>query len=116
MIIIISTLEVEQILNRALIIQTNDQDTNFGNPKRRQNRIATLDGKSVLQDRGYSNTDLTFKITASEFIQEDFDALRYLLESFPEVRISTRIGSFIGTMSNLSDENANFDFLVTKND
>ena len=114
--IIITTLENDAILLGPIVIKTNEDDTNYGQAKRRQNRIATLDGGSILQDRGYSNTDLTFRITAAKYEEQKFDDLRYLVESYPEVRISTRIGSFIGTIRNLSDKNANFDFLVTAND
>ncbi len=114
--IVLSTLETESVLGQALLINTNEEDTNFGNASRRQTRVATLDGGSVLQDRGFSNSDLTFVISAKEFSEGVFESLRYLVESFPEVRISTRIGSFIGTIRNLSDEDASFDFWVTSND
>jgi hypothetical protein len=115
-IIIITTLEVDAILPGQLLIKTLASETEFGTSSRRQNRIATLDGKAILQDRGYSNTDLTFRISASKFNADQFDTLRYLLESYPEVRISTRIGSFIGSIKNLVDADSKFDFLVTRND
>ncbi len=116
MIIIITTLEVDEIVNVPLVIKTNEDDTDYGQATRRQNRIATLDGGAILQDRGYSNTDLDFTITASSYGKDIFDALRYLIESYPEVRMSTRIGSFVGTLRNLSDEDAKFDFQVTTDD
>ncbi len=125
--IILTTLEIDVIVPEALIIQTNEDDSNYGEASRRQNRVATLDGGSVLQDRSYSDTDLTFKITAEKYIEAQFNALQYLLEKIqevpegsgnftPEVRISTRIGSFIGTISKLSVKDASFDFLVTQDD
>jgi len=114
--IIITTLEIDAIVPEALMIIVNEDNTDYGESSRRQNRIATLDGGSVLQDRGYSNTDLTFSIEAQSYTETEFDALRYLIESYPEVRMSTRLGSFLGTLTNLSDEDASFDFLVTSDD
>lgn len=97
-----------------IVIDESEDDTNFGDTSRRQNRIATLDGGSTLQDRGYSNSDLTFSIVAKSYNQDKFSRLRDFIENFPEVRLDCRIGSFIGSLKNLDDKNADFTFLVVR--
>ena len=100
-------------INGAIEFEEDQALTNFGKKSRRQNRIATLDGGAVLQDRGFSVSDLTFKITAKVFTDEVFDRLRSTIVTEPEVRLSCREGIFIGAIKNLSFEDKRFEFLVT---
>lgn len=98
----------------ALTLQENEQKTSFGKASRRQNRVPTLDGLSVLQDRGYSPSDLTFNIVVKKYLQPDFDRLRSFIEAEPLVRMSCRLGDFVGTLSSLDDESSSFNFLVIR--
>lgn len=100
----------------ALTLQEDKQKTTFGKASRRQNRIATLDGSSVLQDRNYSVSDLTFNIVVKKYVQTEFDRLRNFIETEPETRMSCRLGTFVGTLSSLSDEGGSFSFLVLRRD
>jgi len=51
----------------ALTLQEDPAETNFGVDKRGQNRVPTLDCSSVLQDRGYSVSDLPFKVVVKNY-------------------------------------------------
>lgn len=112
--IVISNLDFD--VDGALVIEEDPQRSDFGTASRRQNRVATLDGNSVLQDRGYSNSDLTFTIVAKSFTDESFRRLRSLLESYPVVRFSCRLGSFTGSLRDLVEADSKFKFLVVTND
>ncbi len=111
--IVITSIELDA--EGAIHIDENPAESDFGKVTRRQNRVATLDGGSVLQDRGYSNTDLTFAITAKKYT-DDFSRLRDMIQTQSEVRLSCRVGTFIGTLSGLVEADVSFDFLVTAND
>lgn len=97
----------------AIVIHEDSANTDFGEVTRRQTRVATLDGGAVLQDRGYSDTDLTFSIAAKEYSKTEFDRIRQFINDYPEVRLSCRIGTFIGALTDLVDADADFKFLVT---
>ena len=112
--IIISPIDFD--VDGALIIEENPQSSDFGTSTRRQNRIATLDGNSSLQDRGFSSSDLTFTLAAKKYNEEDFSRLRSFLETYPLVRFSCRLGSFKGSLSDLDDSKSRFKFLVVSND
>jgi len=112
--VIISSISVD--VRGAIEFQEQQSDSDFGSKSRRQNRIATLDGGSVLQDRGYSDTDLTFTIVPKQFTEELFARLSEAVETTPKQRIACREGSFVGTISNLTDTDSGFSFLVTDDD
>lgn len=99
----------------AISFEESPQDTNFGTKVRRQNRIATLDGGIVLQDRGFSIADVTYRITVRDFTEDLFNRLSEFVETQSQVRLTSREGTVIGSIANLSSANANFQFLVTGN-
>lgn len=110
MIIFLSAIEFD--IEGPIEVKIQESDSSFGNASRRQNRIATLDGLAVLQDRGYSDADRTFNLTAQLNDTEIFSRIRTFLESYALVRISCRIGCFLGAISNLNEEDGSFSFLV----
>ena len=97
----------------AVSFNEDEDGSDFGKKSRRGNRIATLDGGSVTQDRGYSVTDLTFKITAEIYEEEIFKRISLLLENNTLTRISCREGVFIGIIKDLSDKSKSFSFFVS---
>lgn len=97
----------------AIEFDEDQEDTNFGTKARRGNRIATLDGGAVTQDRGYTNSDLTFNIVAGEYSEIVFERLSFILENNPLVRLSCREGVFVGIIKDLSSKNKSFVFLVS---
>lgn len=90
------------------------QDTNYGPRARRQNRIATLDGSSAVQDRGFSVSDLTFRISVQSFGPDTFQRLNRIIENVGQPLIVCREGVFYGLISNLNVTAGTFQFLVTR--
>jgi hypothetical protein len=111
----ITVSKIEYDIDGSILIDENIAKTTYGSNSRRQNRVGTLDGGTILQDRGYAVGDMTFNITAKRYIQADFDRLQDLLTSQPVVRLSCREGTFIGTLKSLDSTNKKFDFLVIEN-
>lgn len=109
----ISVSSIDFDVDGLISFEEDKQETNYGRKSRRGNRIATLDGGSVVQDRGYSDSDLTFQITVKVYKQVIFDRLSVLLETTSLHRISTREGVFIGQITNLDNEKKRFNFDVS---
>ncbi len=108
--IVISSIEFD--IRGAVILFEDEANTTFGTKSRRQNRIATLDGGSVLFDRSYSVSDLDFNITVKQFTANVFDRLNEMVENNPTVRMTNIAGDFIGSIRNLVDADRTFSFRV----
>jgi len=112
----ISVSSIEFDVDGAIIFEEDIQNTNYGKLSRRGNRIATLDGSAIMQDRGFSISDLKFKITVRTYSKIAFSRLKTLLEQSSLQRISTKEGVFIGRLKNISEENNRFGFEVLERD
>lgn len=75
-------------------------DSDVGAITRRVNRVATLDGGAVVNDSGYSPADRTFKI---RWRADDasYQSASRLVRLYPQLRVTTDEGVFIGAPSNL---------------
>ncbi len=69
---------------------------------RRCSRVATLDGKAIVVDMGYSPSDLTYRVKTKDDL---FDWFFYLCKTYSSIRISTRAGAFKGTPARCKFEN-----------
>ena len=108
----ISITSVEFDIEGAIEFEENKSKTKYGTPSRRGNRVATLDGGAVLQDRGYSNSDLDFSITALAYSEAVFSRLKELMVLSPIQRISTRNGVYLGRIKDINSETFKFNFEV----
>ena len=99
----------------TLSLQINQERSNFGITSRRQNNVATLDGGSVLQDRGFSVSDTTYRITLQNATYDDMLRLESMQQSYPTVRFTSERGAVIGSISGLDFQRTSFRFLVVEN-
>ena len=111
--IAISTLTYD--IDGHLILHVNP-DTDFGKMTRRHTRTATLDGESVITDLGYAWSDMTFNINVSRITNEELDQLKYLIQAYPVLLISTKEGCFEGALDSLDSRiyPISFNFLPLK--
>ena len=65
---------------------------------RRVTRTATLDGNSVLEDRGYTAADGTLSIILRVRSMADQERLVRLIRIYPVLRLSTHYGAFRGVV------------------
>ncbi len=70
-------------------------DSETGAVARRVNRVQTLDGGAVVNDSGHSPADRTFRIRWRAD-DDSYAAAARLVRLYPELRVSTRDGYFIG--------------------
>ena len=73
--------------------------SNVNEISRRVNRVATLDGGAVVNDRGYSAGDRTFRILWDLRSSADYDAVRRLLVFHGLLTVACRDGVFRATPS-----------------
>ena len=76
--------------------------TDLGETRRRMNRIATLDGGAVVNDSGYSPSDLTLVIRWRATRQERDKAER-MVQLYPALTVATRKGVFDAAVQSLTD-------------
>lgn len=71
-------------------------DSDMSGVSRRINRVATLDGGSVLNDRGHAPSDRTFAIRWRIRERAEMDAVKRLVRLHGRVRVANREGVFMG--------------------
>ena len=98
----------------GLVALDRTHSSDSGPLTRRGGRAATLDGGAEILDLGYSDADRTFSVTARQQTREAFDAVAYLLRSYPLLLLSCEYGLFYGALRDLRRSGADivFDFLV----
>lgn len=99
-------------LQGYMVLDTAPQ-TNFGTLSRRATRTATLDGGSSSTDLGFSWTDSVFKIVLAKLNDADLDNLKYLVQTYPLLVMSTKEGLFEGIISALSTKNYPVEFIFS---
>jgi hypothetical protein len=65
-----------------------------GEVRRRVNRVATLDGGSVVNDGGFADADRTLDLTWQPTSSATEAAVEYLVRTYAQVNVSTRAGFF----------------------
>lgn len=86
--------------------------SDLGSVSRRVNRVATLDGGSVSNDRGHTASDRTFRISWRIRSRDEYDAVQRLLQVHGRVRIATREGVFEGVPDELSKSDGEGDLTI----
>lgn len=69
------------------------QESNFSTLGRRANKVATLDGGVAINDFGFTHADRDFQILLRPTPEQD-SALRYIVENYGQVYVSTGEGFF----------------------
>lgn len=72
-----------------------DPNTSFGTPRRRMNRVATLDGGAVFNDAGYSEADRTIKLVWPVTSAETEAAIERLVTLYAQLHVSTPRGFYL---------------------
>jgi hypothetical protein len=100
MIINISSIQFDPLGNIQLDILEDQSD--FGETRRRVNRISTLDGGAVFNDFGFSEADKTFTLVWNLESREQARLVKRLIILNSFVRISTPDGVFVCAPENFS--------------
>lgn len=79
-------------------------NTNFGNLTRRVNRTKTLDGSSVINDKGYTDADRTFDVYITDPSEDVVDNIRRMFKAYPLMIVATREGVFEVAPNALDDD------------
>jgi len=83
-----------QISSSYMIVLQEDPDgSKLDRFSRRVSRVATLDGGSVVNDSGYSDTDRTLIIEA-EITEAQKASLEYMIENYSLWNVSSKTGFF----------------------
>ena len=80
-------------LDGVVSIEVAPQDADFGETRRRMNRVATLDGGVAVNDFGHSEGDRTISLEWAATQQEEATVTR-MVKLYPRLRLSCRIGFF----------------------
>lgn len=68
-------------------------DSTFSTLGRRTNKVATLDGGVAINDFGFTHADRDFQVLVKPTPEQDA-ALRYIVENYGQVYVSTKEGFF----------------------
>jgi hypothetical protein len=84
--------------------------------RRRNNRIATLDGDAAFNDFGYSEADRTFDVQWTTSDQDQVETIRRMAKTYSRVIVSTNEGCYIGAPGqfNFNNGSAQIQILVEK--
>jgi len=72
--------------------------SNFGNQRRRMNRVATLDGGVVFNDFGYAEGDRTITLAWTVTDPAIEAAVARLVQLYARVRVATPAGLFLAAL------------------
>lgn len=72
---------------------------------RRMNKVATLDGGSVIVDGGYAESDRTLSFEFTDLATQDRDALWFMFRTESLVYLSCPEGVFSGMLETVNIEN-----------
>lgn len=78
--------------------------TDLGSITRRVNRSQTLDGGAVVNDTGYWAQDRTFRIRWRIRGKEELDQIRRLVQTYPQLIVSTQEGCFTAAPAQIKNE------------
>jgi len=78
--------------------------TDLGETRRRNSRIATLDGGVVVNDSGYSQGDRTI-VVRWRARGDELRKVDRLVQSYPALTVATRIGVFDAAVQSLTTRN-----------
>ena len=70
-------------------------DTSIGETRRRVNRVATLDGGAVLNDRGYSEADRTIELQWRPTSATTEAAVDRLVQTYTRLCVAVRAGCYL---------------------
>jgi len=93
----------------SMVLKVEDPD--FGEFKRRGNRVATLDGGAAVNDFGYSDSDLQFKLRWMPTADED-SAIRRIIRLHPRIRFSAPQGCFEAAIGSYSVVNGSANLII----
>jgi hypothetical protein len=93
--------QVFDLLGAVLLVRT-DAESETSAVGRRVSRTATLDGGAVITDGGCAPADKTLKVVAQQIDEATFAAVKYLVENYSQIMVSTRDGLFVGALENLT--------------
>jgi len=94
------------------IVINESPDTLYPQLTRRVTRTATLDGKSSINDMGYSDSDGAYVVRLNDSSLKD--NLESLIKSYPLLYLSTIHGCFSGVIKtmDMSKNTPEFTFLI----
>jgi hypothetical protein len=92
--------QVFDLAGAVLLARTQESET--AEVSRRVSRTATLDGGAVVTDGGCSPADKTLRVVAQQIDEETFLAVKYLVENYSQIMVSTRDGIFLGAPDKLT--------------
>ena len=94
-----------QISSSYGVVFEEDRDgSNLERLSRRVSRIATLDGASVVNDSGYSDTDRTLVVEA-EITEAQKATLEYMIKAYSRLNVASRAGFFSCALRNMGVDN-----------
>lgn len=84
--------------------------------ERRNSRVATLDGRAVINDFGYSDADRTLDIRWRVESEAQLDMIRRLVKAYSRLVVGTDEGCFIGAPGpfSVSNDQAQLQIMVEK--
>lgn len=101
-------------IDGVVLLNYIDSGADLFTVDRRVSRTATLDGGSIIDDLGFSDTDRTLSITANNVTKEQSIRLSYILRNYTLITIATDEAIFLCAPSSYSysDGQASFVALV----
>ena len=78
----------------VVILDVNEQ-SNFGELRRRMNRVATLDGGAVFNDFGYSEADRSINLVWDVTNPADEAIVAHLISTYATLHVVTPSGLFL---------------------
>lgn len=85
-------------LKGSIILRGYEKSSTLIDLSRRITRTATLDGGVDIEDRGLSHGDRTLTVSIKNISKESAGTLKYLIENYAEVRVSTNEGCFLAVI------------------
>ena len=87
-----------------------------GDTSRRVNRVATLDGGSVFNDFGHSESDKTIRVVFKPESRDQETLVRRLVETYSQIQAATEDGVFLAAPQTFTttDTSATLTLLVVR--
>jgi len=108
----ISITAIEADLNGFVVLKQDDMTPDsmqtIYNMTRRGSRVKTLDNKSVLVDCGITSSDLIINIIIQHKAMEKAFIVRELMFNYGIVNISTRLGVFQASITNITQTESGY--------
>lgn len=86
-------------LNGAIQFPRLAEGSDLDSGARRATRYATLDGGAAVHDGGHSVGDESMSILIEPATSDQVETVRHLGESYPQIRVCTKRGSFTAILS-----------------